>query len=158
MTAKKRKDNLPVQLTPQKIKAIDLLVSGQSVVDTAEELGIAYETLSRWRNHDSVFIAAFNARRLYLWEANAERLRSLVNKAVRVIEAAFDSKNESTRLKAADMILRSVGLANLPSPSNRIKPDQIEVDLQNEAFHDSMKGIAAILREQEESPLSINLG
>lgn len=38
------------ELTAQQLKAADLLIAGKSVTDTAKEIGVARETVSRWNS------------------------------------------------------------------------------------------------------------
>ena len=92
-------------LTAQQEQVIALLLAGMTQAAAAEEVGIAAETVTRWKSRDSVFIATYNATRLDLWEANHERLKSLRSHAVDVLAALLDSDHEATRLKAALSVL-----------------------------------------------------
>jgi len=49
-------------LTEQQQKAIELLLLGKAEKSVAEELEITRETVNRWRNHNSNFIAVLNER------------------------------------------------------------------------------------------------
>ena len=51
------------RLTPQQATAIDLLVSGKTLTDTAAVLGVDRATVSGWVNHHAAFLAALNSRR-----------------------------------------------------------------------------------------------
>ena len=149
MTTKKTLADQIQKLSPQQIQAIDMLIAGRGVVETALELGIAYETLSRWRNHDAAFIAACNARRYLVWESNAERLRQLATKAVAVIDTLLDSEKESVRLKAAQMVLAGSGLHQIGRPSDRIEPKQVENDIVQRNFQEAMSNVGAMLNREK---------
>ena len=49
------------ELEADQAAALDLLLSGQTVTAAAAAVGVARETVSRWRNTDPAFQAAYNA-------------------------------------------------------------------------------------------------
>ena len=53
-------------LTQNQLSAVDLILTGCNDTQTAQHLGIARETVSRWRLYDPGFQAALNARRAEL--------------------------------------------------------------------------------------------
>ena len=65
-------------LTPQHLTAVDLLVSGKTITETAEALGVGRPAVSDWCNNFPPFIAALNARRkerlLWPWWTPARAL------------------------------------------------------------------------------------
>ena len=69
-------------------------------------MGVARETVTRWRNDNPHFAAELNKQRQLIWEANHDRLRSLAGKAVDTIEAGLDAGDT----KAAVEVLKAVGL------------------------------------------------
>ena len=102
------KGNGEDHLTPQQQAGVDLLVSGKTLTDAAEVLGVTRETVSTWTNHNPVFIAALNQRRGELWESQVETLRGLLPRALAVLAAAMEGDNP---LPAALAVLKSCGLA-----------------------------------------------
>jgi hypothetical protein len=90
-------------LSPQQETAIDLLAVGKTVTQVSAEVGVARQTVSEWLNHQPGFQAAFNQRRQELWDAVSDRLRSLLPKALDVLDQAIDRGD----LKAALEILKS---------------------------------------------------
>lgn len=84
--------------------AIDLLVCGKSDTETAAALGLSRTTVSKWRLYDVAFQAALNRRRAEVWSEGAERLRSLVPKALDALAAELDRR--PNRLKAALALLK----------------------------------------------------
>ena len=102
--SKPQQIELPHQaLAPEKLRAIELLLLGESVTDTVRKLGIDRKTLYRWRKSPQ-FQAETNRRQKELMESTQQRLRRLSVKAVEVIEKHLDSGD----LKAATALLKIV--------------------------------------------------
>ncbi len=72
----------------EQLNAIDILVLGKTDQETAKAVGVARETVNRWKNDNPYFAAELNKRRKQLWGANGDRLRALTTKAVDAIETA----------------------------------------------------------------------
>jgi len=103
---------LPVgdpRLSVDQHKAIQLLLSGRTINETAAMIGKSRDTVSRWKNESPIFIAALNERRQELLEGIQNRLHSMVSKAVDVMEKELDNGN----LKAATELLK---LVNVQAP------------------------------------------
>ena len=98
------------QLNIEQENAIDLLIQGKSDREVAEAIGVARQTVNQWRNHDAVFVAELNATRHEIWGSQTERLRSLVKKAVDILESSLDAEDLRLRQSAAVHILKAVGL------------------------------------------------
>jgi len=97
-------------LSVEQENAIDLLIQGKSDREVAEAVGVARQTVNQWRNQDAVFIAELNVRRHAIWGSQTERLRSLIAKAVDVLERDLDSEDLRLRQSAAVHLLKAVGL------------------------------------------------
>jgi hypothetical protein len=95
------------RLTPQQCTAVDLLVSGKTLTDTAAALGVGRPAVSDWVNHSPVFIAALNSRRQELFDGIVDALRGLLPRAVEVLKQELEGE---TPLPAAIQILRSCGI------------------------------------------------
>jgi hypothetical protein len=111
-------------LTPQQAAAADLLAFGATVTDAAETVKVSRQTVSEWLHHNAAFQAALHTRQRELWQGNAERLRSLVPKALETLEAAVSDEKQS--MAAAVHILKAAGLYGLSEPSGSIHVDAIE--------------------------------
>ena len=96
------------RLTPQQCTAVDLLVSGKTLTDTAEAIGVGRPAVSDWVNHCPAFQAALNSRRQELWDGMVETLRGLLPKALEVLKQELEG---DTPLPAAIQVLKSCGLA-----------------------------------------------
>jgi len=51
--------------------------------EAAEEVGVSRQTVSRWKLHHPLFIAALNLKRRALWAGSSDGMRSLVPLAVK---------------------------------------------------------------------------
>ena len=102
--------------------ALDLLLAGQTVTAAAAAVGVARETVSRWRNNDPAFQAAYNAALQSAYDAGAARLLEARSKALDKLAGLLDSEDEATALKAAAALLR-VGVER---PRGEVDPAQIE--------------------------------
>lgn len=112
-------------LSTQQDRVICLLLAGKTQREAAQEVGIAEETVSRWVNGDAEFVAVLNARRQELWQANAEKLRALMARAIDALGDILESDDDTLRLKAAVAILRE--LDSTQPPMGPTDPDDVEI-------------------------------
>ena len=94
------------ELTPDQAAALDLLLAGQTVTTAAAAVGVARETVSRWRNSDPAFMAAYNAAVKAAYDAGQARLLDARARAVDTLAGLLDSDDPATALKAAASLLR----------------------------------------------------
>lgn len=90
----------PEELTALQRQAIILLSSGKTVTETAEEIGVERETVSRWKNHDAMFAALLSYQQAALWDAAADKLRATVLKAAGALDDLLDHDDPNVQLKA----------------------------------------------------------
>jgi hypothetical protein len=114
-----------LQVTERQSSAIDLLLSGQSDSAVANTLGLHRTSIARWRAHHPGFKAELTRRRAESFGSEVERLRSLVGKAIDVLENSLNDGKHS--LTAAQAILKLSGMAQLAPP--QIAPDDAETIL-----------------------------
>ena len=67
------------RLSIEQHNAIDLLIQGKPDHEVAAAVGVARETVTRWRNDHPYFAAELNRQRKALWATAQERLRALVH-------------------------------------------------------------------------------
>lgn len=93
-------------LTPVQWQAIGLLVSGKRQVDIAQELDIAPETLSRWKQ-SPVFAAACNFAVRESYTAALGELRDARSEAIAALRKLITDEysDERLRLQAAKTVL-----------------------------------------------------
>jgi hypothetical protein len=107
--------------TLPQLNAIDLLAAGKTDTETAAALELHGTTVTKWRLYDPVFQAALNRRRAEIWGAAADRLRSLVPKALDVLAAALKTRMGYLDFKAANA-RRWVGLDSGVGPKPMSPP------------------------------------
>lgn len=112
------------ELTPDQAAALDLLLAGQSVTATAGAVGVSRETVSRWRNSDPAFMAAYNAAFTAAYDAGQARLLDARARAVDTLVGLLDSDDPATALKAAASLLR----VPILEPAGQTDPADIAAD------------------------------
>ncbi len=128
-------------LTLPQQRAVDLLILGHSDTKVAKQVGVARETVCRWRCHSPTFQAALNACRAALYGAAVDRLRSMTEKALAVLEADLKGPDSLYRWKTAIEVLK---LARLPGAGEGIG----ETDAEN-----IVRGLVEAEREAVRGPL-----
>lgn len=119
-------------LSDKQHAAIRLLIAGTTQVTVAEQVGVTPETLSRWLNSDSLFIATLNYNRQAAYTSVIERMRSLAHAAVDALENSLDSENEMVRLKAAQAILKMINLDDIAAPAGPTTEQGVELEQYEE--------------------------
>jgi len=71
---------------------------------------VSRQTVSEWKNHDPLFIAELNRQRSDLWREAHQRLKSLANRALDVVELQLDSGDPKAALAASKYILQGTRL------------------------------------------------
>lgn len=124
------------QLSIEQANALEHLLQGQSDRSVAEAVGVSRQTVSEWKNHDPLFIAELNRQRSEMWLEARERLKSLANRALDVVESQLGSGDPKAALGAAKYILqgtRLLGETDL-SMSGPTTPEEVILQcLWNEA-------------------------
>jgi transcriptional regulator with XRE-family HTH domain len=123
-------------LSLEQMNAIDHLLQGQSDRAVAKAVGVSRQTVWEWRNRDPLFIAELNRQRLELWSEACERLKSLANRALDVLEEHLDSGDPKIALAAAKYVLQGtklLGETNLRVEGPTTPEDVILGKLRREA-------------------------
>jgi hypothetical protein len=122
-------------LSVPQCRALETLMSGQTVWDAAEAAGVGRTTFYRWMNEDAGFRAAYNAWRRDMAEATHGSILALTEPAVRAVAAALEKGD----VKTAMVLLKSLGL---------LKPQEAgSTDVE------SVKKEQEIARKKEETKL-----
>jgi hypothetical protein len=115
-------------LSEQQRTAIDLLVTGTNVQDTADAVGVQRSTVSGWVHHHPGFQAALNTRRQELWADLVDGLRALAPKAVQVLAQALDG---AEAVSAAIHVLKACGLyGGVAVPRGETDPQMLAAAMQ----------------------------
>jgi len=110
------------KLSVEQLNAIDVLVLGKTDQETAKAVGVARETVNRWRNENPYFSAELNKQRKESWGVNKHRLQALTTKAVDAIETALDGGDS----KVAIDVLKAVGIYGaMEAPSEPVDADLV---------------------------------
>ena len=106
-----------MHLSDKQWTAIELLIAGHNLCETATAVGVDRRTLYNWRNDDA-FQEALRERRQEIWSHSAERLKVLVNPALNILHRQMGDRNDRARFRAATAILRLADLRKsiLPEP------------------------------------------
>ncbi len=115
------------RLSVEQLNAIDILVQGRTDQETAETVGVARETVTRWRNDNPHFTAELNRQRRLIWSDSHDRLRALAGKAVDVLETSLEEGDS----RVAVEVLKAVGLYGQVRPPSG--PEDAELVLWEEA-------------------------
>jgi small-conductance mechanosensitive channel len=98
------------QLSQEQLNAIEHLLQGQSDRATAEAVGVSRQTVWEWRKRDPLFIAELNRQRSEMWTEARERMKSLANRALDVVELQLGSDDPKASLAAAKYVLQGTQL------------------------------------------------
>ena len=115
------------RLSVEQLNAIDVLVQGRSDQETADTVGVARETVTRWRNDNPHFAAKLNQQRRLIWGCSHDRLRALASKAVDTLDLALQNGDA----RAAVEVLKAIGLYGQVQPPSG--PEDAELVLWAEA-------------------------
>lgn len=110
------------ELTPDQAAALELLLSGQTITAAAAAVGVARETVSRWRNSDPAFQAAYNAALQSAHDAMGKKLLDARARAIDTLADLLDADDHGLALKAAAALLR----VEVDRPKGYTNPAEIE--------------------------------
>ena len=126
-------------LTEKQVRAIDLIIKGETLSDVARLVGVSRQTVSFWKNSDEVFKAEL--------EKSIQGLKSQVNARIldnmtplmdKLIKIALKSSSDKTSLDAIIYALRVCG-----TPTNKtqdVTEDQ-DKDSKNTNIEDMLKAL-----------------
>ena len=95
-------------------QAINLMVAGTSLCETAARLGVGRGTLYRWMQEDADFIAAYNGWRRDLGRVARSRLLTMTDSALKTVQEAIDKGNA----KLAFDLIKQLGLFAVEPPGS----------------------------------------
>ena len=116
-------ETLTPEISPDQLRAIAALTSGQSVVDVAASVGVGRATLYRWLD-DPEFIADLNKAKLDLANRLSNELMGLAVEALSTIrELLRPGVPPAIRLRAATVIVEAAAVR--PQPIGPTTPDGV---------------------------------
>ncbi len=111
---------------PQQGRAIELLIEGRTIPETATELGVTRATVWRWTQEPD-FVARLAAARAGRLTGALDRLEGAVSDALEAMVSILrdESQPAAVRLKAAESILSRAGLAGPKERKDPREPDPV---------------------------------
>ena len=120
--------------------ALAALMAGATDAEAGDAAGVTRQTISTWKNHNALFIAERNRRQQEIWAASLDRLRSLIPKALDVLDSALSAETPNTRV--AMKVIELAGLSDTTlTPVGPTTPDEVldeEVQRRRDADFDAM--------------------
>jgi hypothetical protein len=98
-----------LELNPSQLAAVDLVMLGLTDREVAEKIGVARETVTRWRLYHPAFQAELNGRRRALAESSLDRLRNLIPTALQTLESGLTDVTNTERFRLALHVLKATG-------------------------------------------------
>ena len=108
-------------------KAINLFLAGMNDTDVAEELGLARQTVNKWRNKNQNFGAKLEQQQRELNKESRQQLSGLVSRSVEVLGQSLESENERIRQSTAVHVLKATGFYT-PESRDRWRGEVVEED------------------------------
>ena len=92
---------------PRQRTAVELLLRGAGDADVGQQLGVDRGTVFRWRTQHAAFRAELERQRELAFQESVDRLRSMVQPALDIIERQMgDASDPRAALRAAAILLR----------------------------------------------------
>ena len=110
-------------LRPEQAKALEMMVCGISVAETAREVGVDRTTIYLWLRKDPAFVAAYNEWRETLRASCQARLMAMAERAAGAVEQALERGDA----KLGWAVLKEMKLASEPPavPSQSTDPEVV---------------------------------
>ena len=105
------------ELNEKQLKAIELLVQGETITDVANIIGVSRISVSNWKNNNEIFKAELN-KSIQMLKSNID---PLIDKLIKI---ALKSSSDKTSLDAIIYALNRV----LGTPTNKIQDVNNNVD------------------------------
>ena len=108
-------------------KAINLFLAGMNDTEVAEELGLARQTVNKWRNKNQNFGAKLEQQQRELNKESRQQLSALVSRSVEVLGQSLESENERIRQSTAVHVLKATGFYR-PESRDQWRGEMVEKD------------------------------
>ena len=98
------------KLTEQQEQAIWLILLGRKDEEVGKAVGVARQTISKWKNHNPDFKAFLNKQRIENWENHQDKIRYCIGEAIQVIEENLANiEDHKIAQDAAIFVLKGTG-------------------------------------------------
>lgn len=129
------------ELSQKQMMAIDLVVSGMPDGDVAKKLGLARQTINKWRNHDLEFKYILECRRLQIMEGFRDKLTGLAERSIEILERNLDSADEKTQTQIALTILRLSGLQGYMKSEKEVDREALKEKMMGDALSQALEEV-----------------
>jgi len=103
-------DTKSTGLTEQQEQAIGLILLGRTDEQVGKAVGVARQTISKWKNQNPDFKAFLNKKRIENWEQHQDKIRYLIGEAVQVLEENLANiEDHKIAQDAAIFVLKGTG-------------------------------------------------
>jgi len=98
------------KLTEQQEQAIWLILLGRKDEEVGKAVGVARQTISKWKNQNPDFKAFLNKQRIENWENHQDKIRYCIGEAIQVIEENLANiEDHKIAQDAAIFVLKGTG-------------------------------------------------
>ena len=126
------------KLTGPQQKAINLFLAGMNDTEVADSLGVARQTVNKWKNQNLRFGAELDRQQQQLNQENHRQLSGLVSRSVQVLRQSLESENERVRQSTAIHVLKATGFYGadwrVQQLGNSMDEDETEIERLVEQF------------------------
>lgn len=129
-------------LSPQQEHAAELPITGLSVLEVADALGIHRTTLWHWRKLET-FQAYSNTLRIEVQTRATDGVGALHQKALATVERMLENANDGVALRAATLVLDKIQQRQLGETDPRRIIRAREVEKSSTVFSDALSMGAA---------------
>ncbi|RME79662.1 MAG: hypothetical protein D6784_00380 [Chloroflexi bacterium] len=136
----KMSDNGKADLTPQQAQVIAHLVAGMSQAEAARQVGVAAETISRWKANNPAFVAAYNQAKQAQWDAVTMKLDGLANLAVDTLADLLQDDDPKVRLQAVRLWLE-----HRQRPEGPTDPQEVQAEMEHRRMGAFLKRVSAAM-------------
>ena len=127
-------------LTEKQLKAIDLLIKGETISDVAKIVGVSRQSVSFWKNSDEAFKAELNKCVQDLKsQVNARILDNMTPLMDKLIKIALKSNSDKTSLDAIIYALNRV--CGTPTNKTQDVTEDQDKDNKNTNIEDMLKAL-----------------
>ena len=127
----KLRDKMSIKLNKRQLLATHLLATGLSAKETANQIGIRQETISRWKKLDT-FVDQLNTLHIEILETILTKQAGMIELAHDTLFTALNDKTLTLPIRAS-ISLRLIGLFNGTYPiDQRIRESHALLKRQNE--------------------------
>jgi hypothetical protein len=144
--APSRPEVIDPELRPDQQQALELLVAGKTVTESAATVGVSRLTIYRWLKDDANFKAAYHQWHEQLQRSSRTRLLMLTEKATLAVEKALDAGDAKTAMQ----LLRGMGiLKDIPPGSTDPAEIRRRLQLEEKRKELDLREEAAVLKADE---------